>query len=143
MGNRLRSEDTTVQVMVDGERIVGTKIKITQWDLSLGIMVDAEEYAGQHGESYREVYKGGEFNFSGRPLRPVWPTLVELVRKRAIGEASGRIDLFVTGRFRNGERVRYQFIDCFFENPNTSGQGQELVEEKYSGKCHITRVKAA
>lgn len=141
MPNRLRNEDCQFQVFVNGDRLVGTRIRIMSWSLTLGVSLESEEYTGEKGERHHEVYKNGQFDFSGRPIRPVWPVLADFIQKRARGEVTGQIDIHLTGRFRSSERERVKLINCFGEDPSMSGQGHELVEERYQGKASIVDIK--
>lgn len=143
MPNRLRNEDCQVQVFVNGTRIVGTYMRVKDWSATLGISVEGNAYTGEHGNRHHSTYEDASFSLTAHPFRPVWPTLADFERKRAIGEVTGQIDIHITGRFRSAERERVKLLDCFIENPEMSGSGHDLVEEKWSGKANLIDIKAA
>ena len=47
MPNRQRNEEAQFQCFVNGERIVGLKVRVRSWSITANMSVEANEYTGE------------------------------------------------------------------------------------------------
>ena len=137
MPHRLQSQDCYVQIFSDGDRLAGTKCRITDWEVGPDVEVDSQRYAGEQFDRLREVYTGGSFSLTMHLMRPTASVIEQKLMERATGKGTWRLDIRVTGPFRSGEVEVCDLLDCYVEGPKRSGSGTDLVTLPLSGRCHL------
>lgn len=141
MAQRIKGQDTNVQVIVNGAVKIDVGSPIRNFDLTPKFSKLEEQYLGDPSKRYDEIFDGVDFKMDMNFEDAGVIDLIETIRNRAIGQTTAgytaaKINIRTTLNFANGTRTRIVLEDCFFENlPITFGGREQYGQFTLSGSC--------
>jgi hypothetical protein len=128
LGQRLRGEDVSVNLLVDG--VAQVFVNINSFEFQSVTEVKEEGYLGEHSDRYDEIYKGYSGNFKMHNSGGELFTFLTIVKDRAQRRTPGVvINIKATLVFPSGERVRVILKNAFFETSGIATGSRDAYAE--------------
>lgn len=141
MAQRIKGQDTTVEVLVNGQAVIVAGSPIRNFELTPKFSKLEEQYLGDPSKRYDEIFDGVDFKMDMNFEDDSVIRLIEVIRNRAIGQTNAgytaaTINIRTTLNFPGGARPVIVLQDCFFENlPITFGGREQYGQFTLSGSC--------
>lgn len=137
MFQRIKGQETTILVIIDGE--LRQRIDTIQsFDLEFEMDLLEEGYLGEVANRFDSIFNGVKVEMSGHMTSREMLDVADAIVGRAQNRTGGatRIDVSVTLKFANGDLPSVLLPDVFFETvPFNNGARDEYIEFTLSGKC--------
>ena len=137
MSQRVKGQETTVLVIIDGE--LRQRIDTIQsFDLDFELDLLEEGYLGEVANRFDSIFNGCKVEMVGHMTSREMLDVADVIVGRAQHRTGGatRIAISVTLEFDNGDLPSVLLSDVFFETvPFSNGSRDEYVEFTLSGKC--------
>lgn len=137
MSTRLRGQETTIRVTVDGELQEGSWFKVKDFNASPRQDLIEEDYLGEFASDLDMQHHGYDLAFSVDVQdRNVIDFLSKLVANEEARVRHPRITVTVTYAFRDGSVVAEAYYDVFLKvNEQSIGGRKEYVSASFEGKA--------
>lgn len=139
MGQRVKGQDVSLQVLVAGVPTIVAGSPIRNFDVTFKFQKLEEQYLGDMSKRYDEIFGGCDFKFDMNFEDQSVFQVVDAIRQRSIGQSRATnvtINIAVTLNFPNGQRPRITLNDCFFDDlPMTFGGREQYGQFTISGSC--------
>lgn len=141
MSQRIRGQEATVQVVVDGVRQTGSFTKVTNFNLTPRTDIVETPFLGEVEDDLDIQHHGYDFDFEVHQQDAKAYDLLQTIVEREQDRLSHpNVNLVVTIAFRSVSEPSRSFVmeQCFMKLDSLSfGGRKEYVPAKFSGKCKV------
>jgi hypothetical protein len=141
MSQRIRGQEATIQVIVDGDLKRGTFTKVTSFNLTPRTDIVETPFLGEVEDDLDIQHHGYDFDFEVQQQdAKAYELLQSIVSREQDRLAHPNINLVVTLAFRSVSEPSLTFVleQCFMKLDSMGfGGRKEYVGAKFSGKCKV------
>lgn len=139
MGNRIRGQEITLRVSVNGQQQTGTWYKLTEFTRTERGEIKEEGFLGESEDDVDYQHHGWDFSFTAQVKdASALDFLSDIVAREQNAEAHPDITITVIWKFRGGDvqsRVEV-FHKVVLRQPEGGfGGRKEYVTQNFEGKC--------
>jgi hypothetical protein len=139
MSQRIRGQEATIQVIVDGDLKRGTFTKVTSFNLTPRTDIVETPFLGEVEDDLDIQHHGYDFDFEiHHQDSKAFNLLTTVVEQEALRSAHPNVNVVVTIAYRSVSEPALTFVleRCFMKMDSYSfGGRKEYVNSKFSGKC--------
>lgn len=138
MSQRIRGQEATVQIVVDGDVKGGSFAKITDFNLTPRTDIVETPFIGEIEDDLDIQHHGYDFDFSLHEQdKKTHELLLSIVAREQTRQRHPSVNVVVTFAYRAGEASQTIVLEnCFMKMDSLSiGGRKEYVGNKFSGKC--------
>lgn len=138
MSQRIRGQEATIQIVVDGDVKNGTFAKVTDFNLTPRTDVMETSFLGELEDDLDIQHHGFDFDYSLQEQdKKSHQLLMDIVAREVARTRHPAINIVVTFAYRAGEPAQTIVLqNCFMKLDGISiGGRKEYVGNKWSGKC--------
>lgn len=139
MSQRIRGQEATIQVIVDGDLKGGSFAKVTDFSLTPRTDIMETSFIGELEDDLDIQHHGYDFEFTiheqDSKARAV---LLDIVAREAARTAHPAVNIVVTFAYRSSSEPSSTVVlqNCFMKLDSISiGGRKEYVTNRFSGKC--------
>lgn len=143
MASRIRGQETTLQILVDGEPQVGSWVKVNDFTVTARQEITEEEYLGEDATDHDFRHSGWDLAFSlNMEDASTISFLEDIVSREALHLPHPNITINATYAFRDGQtQVMESYYDVFLMISEQSAGGRtEFVTVSVEGKAKRRNV---
>lgn len=141
MSQRIRGQEVTIQVIVDGDVKKGTFTKATNFNLTPRTDIVETPFLGEVEDDLDIQHHGYDFDFELQQLdSKAYDLLQEIVGREQDRLAHPNINIVVTMAYRSLSEPSKTFVmeQCFMKMDSLGfGGRKDYVATKFSGKCKV------
>lgn len=138
MSQRIRGQEATVQIIVDGDVKSGTFSKVTDFSLDPRMDVNETDFLGEVETDLDVQHHGFDFQFTLQEQDDkTHDLLVLIVEREQARERHPSINIVVTFNYRAGNGAQTIVLEnCFMKLDSLSiGGRKDYITNRWSGKC--------
>lgn len=138
MSQRIRGQEATVQIIVDGDVKSGTFSKVTDFSLDPRMDVNETDFLGEVETDLDVQHHGFDFQFTLQEQDDkTHDLLVLIVEREQARERHPSINIVVTFNYRAGNGSQTIVLEnCFMKLDSLSiGGRKDYITNRWSGKC--------
>ncbi len=141
MSQRIRGQEATIQIVVDGNVKKGTFTKVTSFNLTPRTEISETPFLGEIQDDLDIQHHGYDFDFEvHQEDRTAYDLLQTIVDREANRTAHPNVNIVVTMAYRSLEDPAVTFVmeQCVMKMDSMGfGGRKEYVAAKFSGKCKV------
>jgi len=126
--NRLENQDVDLALFLGANEIIAETLFVREWSVDDRGDVPEHEYTGERTPRFYEREKGFTGRFTAHVRRPIARLITQFIADRRSNLSDQEAAMSVTAHFANGEVQTFYARRVFFEGPQVSGSGHDLVE---------------
>jgi hypothetical protein len=137
MSQRIRGQEATIQVIVNGDLKGGSFARVTDFNLTPRSEIMESDFLGEVESDLDFAHHGYDFDFSlHEEDTQARDLLFQLVSAEAARERHPAINVVVTFAYRGGTTSTIVLQNCFLKMDSLAiGGRKDYVSNKFSGKC--------
>lgn len=147
MAKRIRGQETFVQLVVDGNLLAGSFMKVENFKITPRADLVDSEFLGETEQDPDIIFHGYDFSFQIHEVDDsaldLWDNIVATL---TAGGPQPRINVIVTKRFRDpGVRAKTQTLQNAVMKLDSEGYDKrsDYVKAAFSGKCRTKKSRTA
>jgi hypothetical protein len=141
MSQRIRGQEATIQVIVDGDVKRGTFAKVTSFNLTPRTDIVETPFLGEVEDDLDIQHHGYDFDFEVHQMdSKAYDLLQTIVGRERDRLEHPNINIVVTMAFRSVSEPSKTFVmeECFVKMDSLGfGGRKEYIAAKFSGKCKV------
>ena len=137
MSQRIRGQEATVQIIVDGDLKGGSFARVTDFSLTPRSEITETDFLGEVEADLDFAHHGYDFEFTiHEEDTKARDLLFQIVQAEADREEHPAVNVVVTFAYRTGTSSSIVLQNCYVKLDSLSvGGRKDYVTNKFSGKC--------
>lgn len=137
MSQRIRGQEATVQVIVNGDLKGGSFARVTDFNLTPRTEIQETDFLGETETDLDIAHHGYDFDFTIQEEdTKARDFLLQIVLAEQNHEAHPAVNVVVTFSYRTGTTSTIVLQSCFMKLDSLAvGGRKDFVTNKFSGKC--------
>ncbi len=144
MSERIRGQETTLQVLVDGEQLSGSFTKVSDFKLTPRTDLSDSPFLGETEDEPDIQHHGYDFSFSTHEMdNKAVQLLMNMVARLTAGLPVQVINLVVIKRYRDpaAGTAAQVLQQCMLKlDGQDFGGRKDYIKNSFTGKCRTMRV---
>lgn len=141
MSQRIRGQEATIQLIVNGDLQAGSFAKILNFNLTPRTDITETPFLGEVEDDLDIQHHGYDFDFEIHHQDDnAWDLLQTIVGQEQLSQSHPDLNIVVTIAFRSLTEPALTFVleKCFMKMDSFGfGGRKEYVNSKFSGKCKV------
>ena len=141
MSQRIRGQEATIQIVVDGDLKSGSFAKVSEFTLTPRQTISETPFLGESEDDLDFSHRGYDFSFSCHESdNKVTRLCLDLVAREAARLPHPAINIVVTFEYRSASEPAETLVleNCFLKlDSKAVGSATDYVVNSFSGKCKV------